>query len=73
MQLALISTLSKIRISVPTDLRPAEVRQSILLAVQELGKRFPQGLPKLNPVKVNFDLLVVSSGFFVNQQDIGMK
>lgn len=66
MQLALISTLSKIRISVPTDLRPAEVRQSILLAVQELGKRFPQGLPKLNPVKVNFDLLVVSSGFFVN-------
>lgn len=50
-QLALISTLSKIRISVPSDLRPAEVRQSILLAVQELGKRFPQGLPKLNPVK----------------------
>lgn len=50
-QLALISTLSKIRISVPSDLRPAEVRQSVLLAVQELGKRFPQGLPKLNPVK----------------------
>ncbi|WOG90986.1 hypothetical protein DCAR_0310234 [Daucus carota subsp. sativus] len=50
-QLPLISTLSKIRISVPSDLRPVEVRQSILLAVQELGKRFPQGLPKLNPVK----------------------
>lgn len=73
MQLALISTLSKIRISVPSDLRPAEVRQSILLAVQELGKRFPQGLPKLNPVKVNFYLLVVFFDFFVDQQEIGMK
>ncbi|CAK9170681.1 unnamed protein product [Ilex paraguariensis] len=50
-QLPLISALSKLRISVPSDLRPVEARQSILLAVQELGKRFPQGLPKLNPVK----------------------
>ncbi|KAK9099685.1 hypothetical protein Scep_023115 [Stephania cephalantha] len=50
-QLSLISALSKIRISVPSDLRPMEARQSILLAVQELGTRFPQGLPKLNPVK----------------------
>lgn len=50
-QLGLISTISKIRISIPSDLRPLEARQSTLLAVQELGKRFPQGLPKLNPVK----------------------
>ncbi|KAL3533211.1 hypothetical protein ACH5RR_006732 [Cinchona calisaya] len=50
-QLALISTISKIRISIPSDLRPLEARQSTHLAVQELGKRFPQGLPKLNPVK----------------------
>lgn len=50
-QLPLISAVSKLRISVPSDLRPAEARQSILLAVQELEKRFPQGLPKLNPVK----------------------
>ncbi|XVE71946.1 hypothetical protein DITRI_Ditri10aG0191600 [Diplodiscus trichospermus] len=49
-QLPLISALSKIRISIPPDLRPAEARQSLLLAVQELGTRFPQGLPKLNPV-----------------------
>ncbi|XP_047320002.1 DExH-box ATP-dependent RNA helicase DExH10 [Impatiens glandulifera] len=47
----LISALSKLRISVPSDLRPLEARQSILLALQELAKRFPQGLPKLNPVK----------------------
>ncbi|XP_075083986.1 DExH-box ATP-dependent RNA helicase DExH10-like [Nicotiana tabacum] len=50
-QLPLISSLSKLRISVPADLRPLEARQSILLAVQELQKRFPHGLPKLNPVK----------------------
>lgn len=52
MQLSLVSALSKLRISIPADLRPLEARQSILLAVQELGSRFPQGLPKLNPVKV---------------------
>ncbi|KAK6131750.1 hypothetical protein DH2020_034547 [Rehmannia glutinosa] len=50
-QLPLLSALSKLRISVPSDLRPVEARQSILLAVLELEKRFPQGLPKLNPVK----------------------
>ncbi|PNY03920.1 superkiller viralicidic activity 2-like protein [Trifolium pratense] len=50
-QLPLIAALSKLRIYVPPDLRPLEARQSILLAVQELGNRFPQGLPKLNPVK----------------------
>ncbi|KAF5776639.1 putative RNA helicase [Helianthus annuus] len=50
-QLPLISGLSKLRISVSSDLRPMEARQNILLAVQELEKRFPQGLPKLNPVK----------------------
>ncbi|XP_030535778.1 DExH-box ATP-dependent RNA helicase DExH10 isoform X1 [Rhodamnia argentea] len=50
-QLSLVSALSKLRISIPADLRPLEARQSILLAVQELGSRFPQGLPKLNPVK----------------------
>lgn len=50
-QLSLVSALSKLRIAIPADLRPLEARQSILLAVQELGSRFPQGLPKLNPVK----------------------
>ncbi|CAM8923296.1 unnamed protein product [Rhodiola kirilowii] len=50
-QLPLISALSKLRISIPPDLRPPEARQSILLALQELKNRFPQGIPKLNPVK----------------------
>ncbi|XP_027919030.1 DExH-box ATP-dependent RNA helicase DExH10 [Vigna unguiculata] len=50
-QLPLISTLGKLRVSIPSDLRPLEARQSVLLAVQELVNRFPGGLPKLNPVK----------------------
>ncbi|GMH10728.1 hypothetical protein Nepgr_012569 [Nepenthes gracilis] len=50
-QLALLSSLGKLRINIPSDLRPLDARQSILIAVQELEKRFPQGLPKLNPVK----------------------
>ncbi|GFP79414.1 superkiller viralicidic activity 2-like 2 [Phtheirospermum japonicum] len=50
-QLPLLSALSKLRISIPSDLRPMEARQDILNGVQGLEKRFPQGLPKLNPVK----------------------
>jgi ATP-dependent RNA helicase DOB1 len=53
-QLPLISALSRLRISVPSDLRPVEARQSILLALQELSSRFPLGFPKLHPVKVSF-------------------
>ncbi|KAF6151923.1 hypothetical protein GIB67_010497, partial [Kingdonia uniflora] len=52
-QLPLIFTLSKIRINVPSNLRPMEERHSILLSVQELETRFPQGFPKLNPVKTS--------------------
>lgn len=50
--LPLVSGLSSVRINIPPDLRPTEARQNILFAVQELGKRYPQGLPKLHPVKV---------------------
>ncbi|CAI0628015.1 unnamed protein product [Linum tenue] len=50
-ELPLVSALSKVRITIPSDLRPLEARQSILIALEELGSRFPEGLPKLNPVK----------------------
>ncbi|CAH9110432.1 unnamed protein product [Cuscuta europaea] len=50
-QLPLISAISKLRVTVPPDLRPLEARQSILLALGALEKSFPQGFPKLNPVK----------------------
>ncbi|KAM7523479.1 hypothetical protein LguiA_013381 [Lonicera macranthoides] len=45
--LPLISALSKLRISIPSDLRLVKVGQSMLLILKELGKCFPQGLPKL--------------------------
>ncbi|KAG2556192.1 hypothetical protein PVAP13_8NG067600 [Panicum virgatum] len=48
--LPLVSGLSSVRINIPPDLRPPEARQNILFAVQELGKRYPQGLPKLHPI-----------------------
>ncbi|KAK9268550.1 hypothetical protein L1049_000304 [Liquidambar formosana] len=65
-QSPLIPALSKLRISIPPDLRPLEARQSILLALQELGTRSPQGIPKLNPVK---DMGIEDSEFveLVNQ------
>ncbi|XP_042003348.1 DExH-box ATP-dependent RNA helicase DExH10-like isoform X1 [Salvia splendens] len=50
-QLPLLSALSKLKISVPSDLRPKESRHNVLLAMQQLEKRYPQGFPKLNPVK----------------------
>ncbi|CAN1323959.1 DExH-box ATP-dependent RNA helicase DExH10 [Linum perenne] len=50
-ELPLISALSKVRIAISSDLRPLEARQSILIALEELRSRFPEGLPKLNPVK----------------------
>ncbi|CAM6102427.1 unnamed protein product [Calypogeia fissa] len=50
-QMPLICAVSALRVAVPGDLRPAEARQSILLAVQELERRFPDGLPKLDPIE----------------------
>lgn len=50
-QLPLICSLSNLRVAIPQDLRPAEARQSVLMAVQELEKRFPKGLPKLDPIE----------------------
>ncbi|KAH9305965.1 hypothetical protein KI387_010369 [Taxus chinensis] len=50
-QLPLICSLSALRVAIPQDLRPQEARQSVLMAVQELEKRFPKGVPKLDPVE----------------------
>ncbi|KAL6521294.1 Helix-loop-helix protein 2 [Orobanche gracilis] len=50
-QLPLLSALSKHILSVPFDLRPVVARQDVLDALQDLEKRFPQGLPKINLVK----------------------
>ncbi|KAK4396662.1 DExH-box ATP-dependent RNA helicase DExH10 [Sesamum angolense] len=80
-QLPLLSALSKLRISVPSDLRPMEARQIILLAVLELEKRYPQGLPKLNPVKKTImgakrqelKLAGVGKKRLLNNEDMGIN
>lgn len=50
-QMSLICGVSALRVAVPQDLRPVEARQSVLMAIQELERRFPDGLPKLDPIE----------------------
>ncbi|RHN56417.1 putative RNA helicase [Medicago truncatula] len=52
-QLTLIYALSQVKISLPHDIRPLKARQDILLGVQEICDRFPQGLPTINPAQDN--------------------
>lgn len=51
-QMTLICGVSALRVAVPQDLRPAEARQSVYMAIEELERRFPAGLPKLDPIEV---------------------
>ncbi|XP_002963518.2 DExH-box ATP-dependent RNA helicase DExH10 [Selaginella moellendorffii] len=50
-QMTLLCAISTLRVAVPTDLRPADARLSVLMAMQELERRFPDGLPRLDPVE----------------------
>lgn len=55
-QMTLICGVSALRVAVPQDLRPAEARQSVYMAIEELERRFPGGLPKLDPIEdMNID------------------
>lgn len=46
----LISQISSIRVYLPNNLRPVDSRKSVLKALQEIKKRYPDGPPILNPV-----------------------
>lgn len=48
---SLISKVSSLRIYYPNDLRPADNRRSVLNRIAEVKKRYPDGLPLLNPVQ----------------------
>ncbi|XP_059845388.1 exosome RNA helicase MTR4 [Hypanus sabinus] len=48
--LHLISAISSVRLYIPKDLRPLDNRQSVLKSIQEVQKRFPDGVPLLDPV-----------------------
>lgn len=51
-RMPLICAISALRVAAPHDLRPPEARQSVLMAVDELKRRFPDGFPKLDPIEV---------------------
>lgn len=48
--LNLVSALSSVRLYLPKDLRQRDNRQSVLRSLKEVKKRFPDGLPLLDPI-----------------------
>lgn len=46
-----LSKLSSVRLYVPKDLRSSDSRYSVRKAIEEVHKRYPNGLPLLDPVK----------------------
>ncbi|ETV78170.1 hypothetical protein H257_08367 [Aphanomyces astaci] len=54
--LALIDQLSSLRVYIPKDLRTAESRLAVAKSLAEVMRRFPQGVPLLDPVQdMNID------------------
>lgn len=50
-QLPLVSALSSIRVYIPKDLRPSDAREGMWERLREVQRRFPSGLPLLDPVE----------------------
>uniref|UniRef100_A0A6Q2XQN8 Exosome RNA helicase MTR4 n=1 Tax=Esox lucius TaxID=8010 RepID=A0A6Q2XQN8_ESOLU len=48
--LHLLTSISSVRLYIPKDLRPYDNRQSMLKSIQEVQKRFPDGVPLLDPI-----------------------
>ncbi|XP_038825977.1 exosome RNA helicase MTR4 isoform X1 [Salvelinus namaycush] len=48
--LHLLTSISSVRLCSPKDLRPYDNRQSMLKSIQEVQKRFPDGVPLLDPI-----------------------
>lgn len=46
-----IIEISSIRLYFPEDLRPIDSRLTVLKTLMEVQKRFPNGLPKLDPIE----------------------
>ncbi|XP_071490338.1 exosome RNA helicase MTR4-like [Diadema antillarum] len=49
--LNLLTDISSVRLYLPKDLRPVDNRQSVGKSIQEVQRRFPDGLPLLDPVE----------------------
>ncbi|KAF3701915.1 Superkiller viralicidic activity 2-like 2 [Channa argus] len=48
--LHLLTAISSVRLLIPRDLRPYDNRQLMLKSIQEVQKRFPDGIPLLDPI-----------------------
>uniref|UniRef100_A0AAQ5X0M6 RNA helicase n=1 Tax=Amphiprion ocellaris TaxID=80972 RepID=A0AAQ5X0M6_AMPOC len=48
--LHLLTSISSVRLYIPKDLRPFDNRQLMLKSIQEVQKRFPDGVPILDPI-----------------------
>ncbi|XP_049415779.1 exosome RNA helicase MTR4 [Epinephelus fuscoguttatus] len=48
--LHLLSSISSVRLYIPKDLRSFDNRQLMLKSIQEVQKRFPDGVPLLDPI-----------------------
>jgi len=46
-----LSKLSSVRLYIPKDLRSSDSRYSVRKSIEEVHKRFPDGLPLLDPIK----------------------
>lgn len=51
MSLNVIQKVSQVRLYFSNDLRPQDRRMSVLRSIEEVIKRFPAGVPLLDPVK----------------------
>lgn len=49
-KLDLIRQFSSVRVYYPNDLRPLDNRMSVLKTLKEVGARFPDGIPLLDPI-----------------------
>ncbi|XP_018121602.1 exosome RNA helicase MTR4 isoform X2 [Xenopus laevis] len=45
-----LCAISSVRLYIPKDLRTTDNRQSVLKSIQEVQKRFPDGVPLLDPI-----------------------
>ena len=58
--LPVIEAISSVRVYIPDDLRPLEKRQSVGKTIKEVQKRFPDGIPMLDPLE---DMKIEDSDF----------
>jgi len=49
--LNLVQQVSSVRLFIPADLRPLDNRMAVLKSIAEVKKRFPNGVPLLDPIK----------------------